>query len=678
MLSTKDGKNESLNQLSQQKGASVISQLVDIGAERNQERHRKPRTFVTQLCCFRPEGTPEAATLRRISINAFQNHQYVALSYTWDPSKYEDDRNGGFHVQDWDSASFTPSPVRNCVFNRVLHYMRHHDVGLLWIDRHSIRQDASPGGLDSGPPCSTNHIVSKEDALGAMDLVYRLSEHPVALLGRPINDALKLRRLHRVLSGDLVDGQNGSNGSAPRLSREASISDASMALLLLHEITRDHWWTRAWTFQENYRGGMAMHLLISHPASLEELKLQLDAERGGAVLGEIPGELCVESVTFSKQATLLCQALRGVAGYLAVANQVRQIEDVERAAGRYQLLLSKSSPMTPRVLADVESRKQAEAWDRLAIVANCCRYPIRLDRVALRRQDHSLSLSLLAMCLLNGEILDNGDDNDDAAVSVGGLTASGCLEKLIFKRFQAPENERRRLTFNMGCRLNYVELTASGVAARGHLWELGPTIDTADFPWSLPFIRDPDGFMELEDRKRLLQLVLQLQHSGHCELANHLDEWLKRDSRGFRAADVPQTFTEVHLLTMAEELAAAIRARRNLRLGRIWGQRLPSSAIFIMPDRGSQNCDAHGNPRMQPSFVFTSIRQGDDDSPAIIAHDTDCYASLGVDIEGFQAGSGVPQLRIRSWLFGMCFFTGCPRVSVVFPWPKALQNNARG
>ncbi|KAL8337121.1 hypothetical protein RB601_008572 [Gaeumannomyces tritici] len=687
-MSSKDDKKESLDQLSQQNKASIISQLVDIGAEHNQEEHKKFRTFVEELCCFRLENASEATTLRRTSIDAFSNRRYVALSYTWDPSNDESHENKRFYIQDQHTpSSFTPSLVRDCVFDRALHYMQHKDVDLLWIDRHSICQDACPGGPD-GAPCSPSHAVcaQKRGALQAMDLVYQLSKHPVALLGRPIKDAPELRLLHRVLSGDLVDGQEGRSGPSPRLSRgAASIPDARAALSLLHEITRDDWWTRAWTFQENYRGGVWMHLLIRHPPSLEDLKLQLNAEnarfgaeKGGGVLGSVPRELCVKSVTFSEQATLLCQALRGVAVH-PTADQTRQIADVERAAGRYQLLVPKSSSMTPRVLADVESRKLSQPWDRLAIVANCCRYPVRLNTEALSQRNHSISLSLLAMCLLNGEILDDDGDDDDVA-SVGGLTASGFLERLMFKKFQAPENEHRRLTFTKGCRLNDVKLTAGGIVARGHLWKLGPIVRTRSFSQTLPFVKRPYGLIEREDRRRLQQLVFHLEGTPHYGFAERLDGYLESDgSRVSRAGGQPQSFAEAHLLTMAKELAAAIRAGRNLRLGRIWGREPPPSgysAIFIMPD-GSQNCGAQGNPRAQPSHVFTSMWPGDDDSSDTIAHDTDCYASLGVDIKEPQAEDGAPQLRIRSWLFGMCFFKRCPRVPVVLPWPKALQENAK-
>ncbi len=114
-----------------------------------------------------------------------------------------------------------------------------------------------------------------------MDLVYQRSEHPVALLGRPLWTRAELQLLARILSGDLVDNTKF------RLSAATNIYEATEALLLLYEITRDKWWGRAWTFQENYRGGTRMRLLIRHNPMLENQKFQ------HPMFGKIPGELCV-------------------------------------------------------------------------------------------------------------------------------------------------------------------------------------------------------------------------------------------------------------------------------------------------------------------------------------------------------------------------------------------------
>src|SRR5437762_12988747 len=105
-----DDKDRSLLQLSQQHRASIISQLVDIGSERNQQEHVKFRSFISSLQCLQPKGTQ----LHRRSIDAFHQRRYVALSYTWAPSEHEDLKPGRYLVENWDDNCLQPSPVRKC------------------------------------------------------------------------------------------------------------------------------------------------------------------------------------------------------------------------------------------------------------------------------------------------------------------------------------------------------------------------------------------------------------------------------------------------------------------------------------------------------------------------------------------------------------------------------------
>ncbi|KAH8889905.1 hypothetical protein GQ53DRAFT_842473 [Thozetella sp. PMI_491] len=212
------------------------------------------------------------------------------------------------HATSWSRNRFRRSKVRNCVFDRILSYMRHTNVRFLWIDRHCIRQDACKDAA-----CAHAHCAQKRDNLQAMDLVYQCSSHPVALLGRPLWTRAELQLLARILSGDLVD-------------KATDVCEVTEALWLLYEITQDRWWTRAWTFQENYRGRERMRLLIRHNPLLERQKLQY------AMFGKIPGELSVNSVHFSKQATRLCQKLCKAAERLSQDDKSR-IHNVLQATG---------------------------------------------------------------------------------------------------------------------------------------------------------------------------------------------------------------------------------------------------------------------------------------------------------------------------------------------------------
>lgn len=278
--------------------------------------------------------------------------------------------------------------------------------------------------------------------------------------------------------------------------------------------------------------------------------------------------------------------------------------------------------MAPTVIADIEARGLSKHWDRLAIVANCCQYPLRLNGGALSRQRRSPSLSILAMCLINGEILNNSDDDTS---SVATLTTSELLKRLMFCSFTAPEGDMRRLTFNKGRRLFGVKLTTCGLATSGHLWKLGPTINTTRFRRRLPWIDEPNGRLTLGDRKRLLQLVFNLHDMNQHWLAKRIDEYLSADAQ---AGEEYHFFTDMYLHRMAAEVAAAILARRKLMLGRIWDKSLqdaPYRAIFVCP---ALNSDVLHLPT---AFVFTSARPDDSGSRIYGTNDLDCYASLEVD-----------------------------------------------
>lgn len=642
-----DDKDPSLLQLSRHYDASIVSQLVHIGSKCNQQENVKFHSFIRSLWCLEPEGS----VLRRRSINAFRERKrrYVALSYTWTPSKDEDPASGQYLVQNWDNKNLQLSSVRKCVLDRVLGYMRHTKIRFLWIDAHCIRQDTC--GVDD---CALHsRCIEKRDAIQAMDLVYQLSEHPVALLGRPLRTESELRLLTRILSGDLVDGDREF-----RLVTATALV-AREALVLLSEITQDSWWCRAWTFQENYRGGTQMKLLIRHDPSLEPQK-----RRQRRVFGEIPGELCIPSTMFSKQATRLCLALDRVAGL--PLPDTKRVDGVLRAAGRYALMVHSSSSMTPTVIADIEARGLSKPWDRLAIIANCCQYRVRLDGGELSRRGLSPSLSVLAMCLLNGEILNNGS-NDMRPVAE--LTTSQLVDRLMFGGIKAPADDTRRLTFNKGCRLTDVELTAGGIATKGHLWKLGRIINTATFPRRLPWINKPSGRLTSDHRKCLLQLVFHLRDSDRCHwLADQIDEYLDTDADA-HAWEEYHSFTEMHLHRMAAEIAAAILDGRKLRLGSICDdtERPPRyRAVFVWSD-------PDGDGLYPPAgFAFTSAWQGDPGSQTHDANDIDRHVSLEVDNVSLGSG-GVPRLRVRRWLLGMCFFYRCPRTDVVFPWPRPLQ-----
>lgn len=66
--------------------------------------------------------------------------------------------------------------------------------------------------------------------------------------------------------------------------------------------------------------------------------------------------------------------------------------------------------MAPRIFADIQRRRLENHFDRLPIVANSCIYAIRLPSQEMLPSGHSVEYCLLAMYLLNGEIIRNSRD----------------------------------------------------------------------------------------------------------------------------------------------------------------------------------------------------------------------------------------------------------------------------
>lgn len=327
--------------------------------------------------------------------------------------------------------------------------------------------------------------------------------------------------------------------------------------------------------------------------------------------------------------------------------------------------------MSPAIIADVEDRGITNPWDRIAIVANCCAYPLRLDIRKLQHEGHSLSLSMLATYLLNGEILCNINGSSES--STPNMSVSQFLKANCFDRICAPEEERK-WSFNKGCRFIDVELAEAGILTKGQLWELGPIIRTAEFSNSRPWVEGPRGELTLPEKQNLAQLCDRLRYMSQRTLANAIEKYMDDDAAG----TWPCQIGEDYMFMMAKELAGAIEKRKALRLGRLQdedGQSHPYTSVFIWD--GSY---PEGSSEYEPGFAFTSIQPRKDVRGSHDANDVDRHVSLGVDASHLthqtaaRAAGNIPHLYTRRWLLGLCFFRWRQRRKVIFPWPSALRH----
>ncbi|KAI5862509.1 hypothetical protein GGS23DRAFT_570549 [Durotheca rogersii] len=314
--------------------------------------------------------------------------------------------------------------------------------------------------------------------------------------------------------------------------------------------------------------------------------------------------------------------------------------------------------MSPLIIEDIEKRQLRLPLDRLPIIANCCQYRVRLDGTELVKRGHSVSLAILALFLLNGEILYNRPDNE-IRVSVAHNNVTHFLNAQAFNRYSPPQLAHG-LTYNKSCRFIDVKLTRRGIRTRGHLWKLRCCIDTSKLPKTLSYVED-NGSLSRDERRNLMLLANKLGEEGFSCLYEEIYIYLKRGGT-FRYRN---SFAEEYQYYMAKELATAVSEGRLLRLGALW-----SPSDKYSPYRGIFICDQSG-PDNLPDYVFTASREKEAGHDRHLPDDVDRHVSLEVD---YTVGKGqLPLLRTRRWIHGLCFFYGCPRIDVVFPWPSTIK-----
>jgi hypothetical protein len=334
--------------------------------------------------------------LRRCKINPLAT-DYIAVSWVCSAEPGEDDAAGSYLIDSGAGGQQLRSVVRDAVLKRVIKYATYFDNKPFWIDQICINQ-ANEG--------------EKEVAIQAMDLVYSLSKNSVAIINRHIGTRDELYILIMLMKGTYSKDIKRKGVRINSNGHLLSPTRCGEALKLIERLTSTSWWMRAWTFQEDYKAAVNMVLLISHHPSLEQLK------RSKKIFGSVPGELCVKSTNFRTEVTKFCQAYLNE--FCGDQKNVKVCKEILGRAGKYTILLREKSqdgddvfrkPMAPTILADIAVRQITKPWDRLAIVANCCDYGIRLNVDELRCRKFSHSLALLAQHLLNGEIVNNGQSN---------------------------------------------------------------------------------------------------------------------------------------------------------------------------------------------------------------------------------------------------------------------------
>ncbi|KAK1464843.1 hypothetical protein CMEL01_12198 [Colletotrichum melonis] len=734
-----DDQDQPLSSIQSAGGQSLVRQLLEVQTATIEQS--KSLHFIQNLDCLyldktrdrkRPPQTRDSASeddrpvwLRQSGLNALKDLNYVAVSWTWGASEPYEDSTAGHHLVQLSNGKREPSGVRNRVFDRIRRYLEAQSgLQYVWIDMHCICQEPGP---------------EKTRGMKAMDMVYKLSNHPIALLARPIESHEELCLLADVLQGNFVS-KHASGEFCLCSFAESALERLRRALSLLNAITSDFWWTRAWTFQENYRCDGQMTLLIPHPEDGEIFREKTKKEK---VFGNVVGDISISSREFQTESTKLCQACIMAEEDGSVPGLSDVAERILKTAPNYEFLLRETMPdgrysapwsQSPRIIKDIESRGSKFCHDRLAIVANCCQYSIRLDDAILRQGSHSMSLSMLALYLLNGEIMENTCEKKEENrlwMRCRRQTVADFVTDQSFDDF-CPPLLKRPLVFNNGCRFIDVRLTHEGLKTFGHLWKLGRVIRPEHYVKFYPHAKYRRRHTRRSRRTHAIERLTQLQYAlsdiRNYPIVDELTHFIDTVLRPMQEA----TFSKNYMRMMAEIVVAAMDAEKPLVLGGLLDDQPYSyCGIFVLEDmegdeepKGYEDDDvvlfddrsddsgasSHTNYHHIASdsvsggdfekesegsseskdddivrYVFTSSKPMKESSETLYPNDIDKHVSIAV--AGAIAGSNLesvdfhnepgPELLIQRWVNGLCFFRGHSRRSVVFPWHPALREDFR-
>ena len=629
--------HKSLEEVRDHCRTGLIPQLLEIQKHRIMEQ----KSLRSIQCLCRKQDTNSVGstkTLRRTLISDYQFEKtYVAVSYPWEQPENEDPAVGVYRIESGDGGTCTLSKVRDVVLTRAIAYAARYDVDLIWIDKECINQDDAH---------------EKEIAMQSMDLVYSFSNFPLGLHSTQIELAKQLDLLIRLLRRKFVkiSHRRQYRTLAPRI----DVETASRVVELLQHITSDPWWDRAWIYQEEYRSSVKMRLLIPHAPSLRK-------EHAEKELGDMPNELQIVSARFHSVTTEFCLA------YLSEAEKQR-LDDANKCrtiltkAGKYNILHRYSQKdadgkirkaMSPTIFTDIGHRKITVPSDVLAIAANCCDYSVRLSTKSLNTTDYSLSLCILALYLLNGEIIQNGrGDNKSLSSNVFQYLDENSLDD-----FEPPVS-KKELTFMKSCRFVDVELSPHGILTTGWLWKRREALNTTGSTFRKRMGSGPkSSSLGLSDYSRsVLQRLASSLQQKHQALVQDIERYLEEDASSDNHENIA---SKRYKDAMAEQVVEAIRQGRPLYLGCPLGSQ-SYRGIFIGEHRQDELPKA--------SYVFTAYNlAGQSSGNVFSARSIDKIVSLDVDVVGYR--QGLPRLRTKKWINGLCFFEQSSVRKVVFPWP---------
>ncbi|KAH8661613.1 heterokaryon incompatibility protein-domain-containing protein [Tricladium varicosporioides] len=304
---------------------------------------------------------------------------YLAVSYCWKQQPVSD---RSYLVKTGDVTRDNRAPKE--VLDRAISYAAYNGLRLIWIDQECIEQ---------------SDREDQEFGIQSMDLVYERAADSVALFNVCIQKQDHLDVFFKVIQNEEF--------SQP--------DDFINAIEVLELILEDRWTSRAWCFQEAASAGDSMTLLIQC-----DPELVAKDEWARDIWMAVPGEIQISIAELHGAASHISTWLPGVfPEYQAIIQNLNLEERIEAISEKILKIGGMAFPSTSSVryacnaaqaLDLMATRKNSRLLDRLAILANLCNYPLRLNTKTIEdmekstRENFSFSICVYTLAIANGDI----------------------------------------------------------------------------------------------------------------------------------------------------------------------------------------------------------------------------------------------------------------------------------
>lgn len=628
-----------------QKG--LISQMIEIqncilDNEKSMDWYQKS----VYLTCDRlPEHQHNGAASCKDVVNPLQNtlvrqqcdkqvpmKSVLSVSYTWEQSQFEGQESSEFWVTDSGQSGRAKINARGSVVSRVLTYIKHSKAPGFWMDKDCIDQSDDAANK-----------AKKQMAIQSMDLIYRFGEHSVAFLTTPIRTTFQARLLSKLMLDKWIFQQD-SIGRI-KLKRFVSMRKAQAMIALLEHILSDSWWTRAWTYHEESCASTKMVILLPHYP-------HVDMNQGYS-FGKIVGEVEISAVKFRTQVTRFCLAYMRKQGFNWQEGTARCKVFLE-SVGQHKLINEfkkendqkyQTGALTWRIISDLKHRRLQNAWEILAIIANCCGYSRRLDAEELQKLGCSLSSAVLALVLLNGDIL----RNDSSPRLSANVDLFELLTRLSFQNFESMVDVKE-YTFLKRCRLPKVSLTHDGILTSGCIWRLH---DRCCIPPVKLLHSQEISFQNTtlsEAEVEQLNVLCKYIWHKYPTLTQSIQNFIKQAQSNGKRSSLSL------MVVMAQNIIRWIQLGKVLAIGSCLGRR-DCHGVFAVSE-ASNHCFTAWQPR-----VWTEP----------VKADRYLEKSVSLEVEIVRSRDMVPHLRIQRWVAGLCFWDTTDQQKVLLPWSASLE-----